>query len=191
MEIRSVTEVELVKITKTVLASACRKYPKIENLLHAIYKPENREKCDHAWQAVRRAMRYGLPTKTEIHCPSLSQDQKELHQSGIALDLSIGGICVDLGNTGPPDKPLPLRGRLVQIKLDLLNKIAVLNLTGKIVWQKNQRPPQAATTLIGIRFDTLNSIDREMLLEYCSGSVGEQNLLWSLWDTMVKTDNPH
>ena len=43
--------------------------------------------------------------------------------------------------------------------------------------------------LIGIRFDPLNSMDRELLIEYCSGNYGEQNLLWSLWDTMVKPDD--
>ena len=44
--------------------------------------------------------------------------------------------------------------------------------------------------MVGIRFDPLDLTDREMLAEYCSGGVGEQNLLWSLWDSMVRTDNP-
>lgn len=185
MEIRSATEVELVKITKTVLRNACSKYPNIENLLQTLYKSDTRALCDRAWQTVRRAMRYGLPTKAEIHCPALSSDQKEVDLSGIALDISIGGISVDIEKKSTAGQKLDIKGRLVEIRLDLLNKVAVLNLTGKIVWQ---RTPQGSSALIGIRFDTLNAMDQQMLIEYCSGSVGEQNLLWSLWDTMVKTE---
>jgi c-di-GMP-binding flagellar brake protein YcgR len=133
-------------------------------------------------------MRYGLPTKTEIHCPSLSAGQNALDLSGIALDISIGGISVDLEKQSGAGSTPELKGRLVEIKLDLLNNVAVLNLSGKVVWQRCQSTPEGASDLIGIRFDTLNSMDRQMLMEYCSGSVGEQNLLWSLWDTMVKDE---
>ena len=185
-EIRSASDVELVKITKQVLRNACSKYPNIESLLQTLHKSDTRTMCDRAWQTVRRAMRYGLPTKVEINCPALSSDQKEVDLTGIALDISIGGISVDLEEQGPAGPKLDLKGRLAQIKLDLLNKVAVLNLAGKIVWQRQQRKPNGASHLIGIRFDTLNTMDQQMLLEYCSGSVGEQNLLWSLWDTMVK-----
>jgi c-di-GMP-binding flagellar brake protein YcgR len=133
-------------------------------------------------------MRYGLPTKAEIHCSSLSSDGMDVVQSGIALDLSIGGMCVDLGEAGTA-KPAPtLKGRLVKVNLDLLNKVALLQLSGKIVWQRHQEMPQGVSTLIGIRLDTMNAMDQEMLMEYCAGSVGEQNLLWSLWDTMVKNE---
>ncbi len=188
MEIRSATDVELVKITKKVLRNACSKYPNIENLLQTLHKSDARTMCDRAWQTVRRAMRYGLPTKVEINCPPLSSNQREVDLTGIALDISIGGISVDLESQRAAGPKTDLKGRLAQIKLDLLNKVAVLNLTGKIVWQRRQRKPQGASHLIGIRFDTLNTMDQQMLLEYCSGSVGEQNLLWSLWDTMVKND---
>ena len=46
-----------------------------------------------------------------------------------------------------------------------------------------------ASLLIGIRFDEMNATDRGLITEYCSGSIGEQNLLWGLWDTMVKPDH--
>lgn len=188
MEIRSITEAELVKITKTVLRNACSKYPNIENLLHPLYKSDTRSLCDRAWQTVRRTMRYGLPTKVELHCPPMSAEQLEIDISGIALDISLGGISVDIEEEHKAKRKLDLKGRLAEIKLDLLNKVAVLNLTGKVVWQRRQRLPQTSSDLIGIRFDTMNSMDQQMLMEYCSGSVGEQNLLWSLWDTMIKDE---
>ena len=184
IDVVAVTDVELVKIAKPVLHNACQKYPHIEKLLRDIYKPENVEKCDRTWQTVRRAMRFALPTKVEI----TAQDRQGLpiHLTCIALDLSLGGICVDLG----PDtsrKDLAMRkGQSVQLLLDLLNDVAVLDMSGKIVWQREQKTEKGVTMLIGIRFNSLNAIDRELLTEYCCGNVGEQNLLWSLWDSMVK-----
>ena len=82
------------------------------------------------------------------------------------------------------------KGRNVQAILDLLNEVAILDLTGKIVWQREQANDNGTSMLIGIRFDALNLTDRELLIEYCSGNVGEQNLLWSLWDSMVNPEKP-
>lgn len=118
----------------------------------------------------------------------MAAGQNEIEETGIALDLSMGGICVDLGERTTDKAASVLKGRLVNMKFDLLNKEAVLNLTGKIVWQRHQPTAQGTSVLIGIRFDTLNPLDQELLIEYCSGSVGEQNLLLSLWDTMVKNE---
>jgi hypothetical protein len=187
-EIRTATDVELIRISKSVLGELCHKYPRIETVLTEIRKPENRENCDRPWQTVRRAMRFGLPTKAEITCPAIESGQKHWHHAGIAVDLSLGGLCLDLADAPLPSHKKGLKGRLVQVKLDLLNEVAILNLTGKVVWQKRQNKAEGPFTLIGIRFDPLNAMDRDMLAEYCSGSVGEQNLLWGLWDTMVKPD---
>jgi len=190
-EIQTVTEVELVRISKEVLSSICTKYPQVQTLLQEIYKSENRQNCDRSWQTVRRSMRFGLPTRVAIRCLAAGTNQTAWACAGIAVDLSQSGMCVDLGTALAKSPKQNLRGRLVQIKLDLLNDVAVLSLSGKIVWQRHQKSSKGSITLIGIRFETLSAMDREMLTEYCSGSVGEQNLLWSLWDSMVKTETPH
>jgi PilZ domain/Cyclic nucleotide-binding domain len=191
-DVSAVTDAELVKIAKSVLFEACRKHPRIEGLLHEIYKPENVEKCDRAWQTVRRSTRFGVPTKVELFSPDQTgQDMPhpaERH-TGIAVDISLGGMCVDMGSAASFDHRLFSKGRPVRSILDLLNKVAMLDLSGKIVWQRVQESENGAAMLIGICFDPLNTTDRELLIEYCSGSYGEQNLLWSLWDTMVKPDD--
>jgi len=188
-EIRTATEVELVKITKPVLHGVCEKYPRIASVLKQIRKPENREHCDRPWQTVRRTMRFGVPTKAEITCQPTSTQTKKWHHTGIAVDLSVGGMCVDLADAPLPDPKKGLKGRIVQIKLDLLNDVAILELSGKVAWQSKRNKQNQLSTFIGIRFDTLSAMNHEMLTDYCSGNVGEENLLWSLWDTMVKTDS--
>ena len=189
-DIIAVTDVELVKIAKPVLSNACNKHPRIEKLLQDIYKPENVDTCDRAWQTVRRSTRYGLPTKVEIITPMEGHPNDIRRHTGIAVDLSLGGMCVDLGPSASLTAQVIKKGRNVQAILDLLNEVAILDLTGKIVWQREQANDNGTSMLIGIRFDALNLTDRELLIEYCSGNVGEQNLLWSLWDSMVNPEKP-
>jgi hypothetical protein len=187
-DIVAVSDVELVKIAKPVLRMACQTYPHIEQLLREIHKPDNVDRCDRAWQTVRRTIRYGLPTKVEISSPqSKLNGSSDWMHTGIAVDISLGGLCIDLGPRAVGQVELA-KGMIVDLSLDLLNQVAVLDLSGKIVWHRHQNTETGPTTLIGIRFDPLNSTDRGLLAEYCEGSVGEQNLLWSLWDSLVKTD---
>ena len=187
-ETSALTETELVKIAKPVLYDACQKYPNIERLLSELHRPKRQYKCDRAWQTVRRAMRFGLPTKVDISMQWNDGDAAEWIHTGIAVDLSLGGMCVDLGSQPFGVKEVELKGQSVQLNLDLLNEVADLQLDGRVVWQKVQNTEKGPATLVGIRFDTLNAVDRELLAEYCAGSASEQNLLWSLWDAMVRSD---
>ncbi len=188
-DIVALTDVELVKISKKALLDACRKHLHIEKLLIQIHKPENLETCDRSWQTVRRAVRYGLPTKVEINSLSLPPTNATWHYTGIAVDISLGGACVDLGPTLHTGTSLPGKGQALTLQLDLLNEVAALNLKGRLVWLREQETQSGVTTFIGVRFDPLSPADRELLSQYCSGNIGEQNLLWGLWDSMVRTDN--
>jgi len=175
-EIRAVSDVELVKIAKADLHKISQHHPRIETLLYEIHKPENRELCDRAWKTVRRATRYGLPAHVQMQCPSSNRSDAPTHSwhyDGIAVDVSIGGICVNLGATVPAGPEQRLKGRMVQLNIDLPDKIRLLNISGKIAWQSRQGPPEDSVTLIGVRFDTLSVMDRDMLARYCSAGVGE------------------
>lgn len=187
-DIRTVTEVELVKISKQKLQSLCEKHPRIAKALEEIRKPEIRQSCDRSWQTVRREARYGLPTKAEISLSDRTNPKHKWLQTGIAIDVSLSGMCLDLADAPLPKYYKSLKGQLINIKLNLLTEVAELNISGIIVWQAQKRQAGRPGTLIGIRFDTLSEMDRDLLTEYCAGNVGEENLLWSLWETMVRTD---
>lgn len=187
-DIRTVTEVELVKISKHRLQSLCEKHPRIAKALKEIRRPESRQSCDRSWQTVRRDIRYGLPTKAEISLSGKSKTQQGWRQTGIAIDLSLSGMCLDLADAPLPKYYKNLKGQLININLNLLTEVAELSISGIVVWQAQKHQASRPGTLIGIRFDTLNEMDRDLLTEYCAGNVGEENLLWSLWETMVRTD---
>jgi hypothetical protein len=170
-DVTAVTEVELVKIAKPVLLEACRKHPRIEDLLRGIYKPDNVEGCDRSWQTVRRSIRFGVPTQVEI-VSQAHGNQGSDPLTGNAVDISSGGMCVDLGSAPPPEDPVLLKGRTVQSTLNLPDGVTILNISGKIVWQRVQETKKGANLLIGVRFALLNAADRELLIDYCTGNLG-------------------
>jgi hypothetical protein len=75
----------------------------------------------------------------------------------------------------------------VRIRLCLADGDKDLYAIGTIVWLHEKH--DSGTMLSGVRFDPLSEFDKERLLDFCSDRGGEQNLLWSLWDTMVHVDN--
>lgn len=186
-EIRSISEVELIKISKKVLISACRKYPRIQRLLEELRRSERPQNFERAWQTVRRTTRFGLPTQVDLIGHSAIRPQKQWRHTGIALDLSVGGMCIDLGPSSSIMDCGTLNGQIVQAFLDLHNG-STINLSGVIVWSRSQSSKHA-TSLIGIRFDSMSAANRQLLTDYCSVNNGEQNLLLSLWDTMVRVDH--
>lgn len=191
-DIIAVSEVELVKISKKVLFNACLKFPNIKALLMKIHKPQTDHVCDRSWQTVRRAIRYGLPTKVEI-TPSRSMDESvdsAWRYLGIAVDISTGGVCVDLGLSPIDAYHAPHKGQVVDLQLDLSDDAIKLKLSGRIAWLRIKDMDKESAMMVGIRFDSLSRNNRELLVEYCAGGIGEQNLLWSLWDSMVRTHNP-
>ena len=188
-EIRTLTDVELVKISKSVLQHISNTHPKVKKLLHELYRSGSRHNCDRTWQTVRRSMRFGIPTQTSLACYSPQSTEPVIHLEGIAVDLSLGGMCVDVQGSIDEKTQSSLKGKVAKLHLDLLNDVADVDITGKVVWHRRQKTKIGESIYIGIRFDSLSRADRDLLYEYCSGSVGEQNLLWSLWDTMVRTEN--
>ena len=61
-----------------------------------------------------------------------------------------------------------------------------LNILGSIVWSKEISVEGKKTAIIGIQFKEMNDIDRELLKGYCNGSEAEQNLIWSLWNSLME-----
>jgi hypothetical protein len=169
-EVAAVTDVELVKIAKPVLIEACRKHPHIENLLRDIYKTDNVDGCDRPWQTVRRSIRFSVTTRVEIVTPlqgAPDPSATPLCCTGIALDISSGGMCIDLGAAAGHQNRISLKGQSVRSVLDLDGQ--VLNISGKIVWQRCKTTDKSPNMLIGIRFTPLNPADRKLLIDYCTG----------------------
>jgi len=109
-----------------------------------------------------------------------------LQIEGFADDISSGGACVVIREQyrfGPPDVMV---GKNVKLEVVLSNAAVHLTILGRIVWGKDIFLEGKKSVAVGVRFTEMTDNDRELLHDYCSGSEGEQNLIWSLWESMVK-----
>jgi hypothetical protein len=61
-----------------------------------------------------------------------------------------------------------------------------LHILGSIVWGKEIPVEGKKTAIVGIQFKEINQVDRGILKGYCCGSEAEQNLIWSLWDSLME-----
>ena len=77
-------------------------------------------------------------------------------------------------------------GKNVKIELDLPEVDKGLNVLGTIVWGREVYHEGETGTAVGIQFKEMNDEDRTALDQYCFGGAGEQNLIWSLWESYVK-----
>jgi CRP-like cAMP-binding protein len=176
-EIVAVSETELVRISKKILFNTCLKFPNIEQLLMEIHKPQKSSTCDRSWQTVRRTTRYGVQTKVDIQ-PSRSVDDivdSGWRYLGIAVDISMGGACVDLGLTPTHAYHAPYKGQTVDLQMDLADGTVKLKLSAKIVWLRIDNTDTGSVMMVGLRFDPLVPSKRKLLAEYCAGGIDEQN----------------
>jgi len=113
-------------------------------------------------------------------------DKSPVVADGFTEDISSGGACLLLEaryRSGPSSE---LVGRKVKVEIDLPKAELKVNVLGTLVWSKEVPNGEEKTTAVGIQFTEMSDGDRTALDDYCFGSDGEQNLIWSLWESYVK-----
>lgn len=184
--IETITRVELVKISKPRLVALCRKYPNIELLVKGLYSTRVQSGEGTAPHTVRKTTRHQLPTKVNMKIFREDAGKSPLVLTGFADDISLGGARIVLGAKYQTGSHTDIVGRNVKVEMDLPAAGVKLNILGTTVWGKEISHEGKATTAVGVQFKDLPDHDRNLLEDHCYGSDGEQNLIWSLWDSLVK-----
>ncbi len=184
-DIKTVNAVELVKIKKPILTEVIKKHEGIQERLSNLYKGPSGNAKDRSWTSVRRSVRHEIPIKVHL-AVSLKDDTSELAAVGYTRDISLGGACVDLieQRWGAMLESIVDAEAILQIYLPNVDEM--LEIPGTILWIKKEMQRDEEVPIIGIQFDQLSEADRNFLNEHCFGSDGEQNLIWDLWETIVK-----
>lgn len=185
-DVESLTHVELVKITRKVLRQLCRKHPRVELLLANLHRDPDESQDGRVWTSVRRFVRHEIPTKIDLAISPNTADVPLIRATGFTRDISLGGVCVDLGEKRLPIPMEALKHADVAVTIKLPSLDQTLAVEGTIVWHSEKFANEAAGTLVGIQFRELHDTERSTLEAYCSGGGAEQNLLWHLWDDFVK-----
>ena len=185
-DIESLTRVELLKISKMKLLPLCMEHSNLDLLIQNLYKTRADSDKEEFSKTVRKTTRHQLPMQVNLKIFQGETGKSPLNLSGFTDDISLGGTCVVLGakyQTGHLDS---LTGKNVKMQMSLPIESMKLNILGDIVWNKEISVEGKKTAIIGIQFKEMNDIDRELLKGYCCGSEAEQNLIWSLWNSLME-----
>ena len=185
-DIKTITHVELAKISKSSLMNVCRKNPNVKLLVGNLNKRRSEFVEKEFTRTVRKTARHRLPTQVNLKIFQDEPGKVPLDVGGFTEDMSLGGARVVLGakyETGPADN---LTGKNVKIKIYLATASDRLSILGTIVWSKEVYLEGKTTAEVGIQFKEMTDTDRRLLEDYHYGSEGEQNLIWSLWDSLME-----
>jgi CRP-like cAMP-binding protein len=185
-DINTITRVELAKISKSTLMNICRKNPNVKLLVGNLYKSRSEFVEKKVTRTVRRTARQKLPTQVSLKIFQAETGKVPLYVDGFTEDISLGGARVVLGakyQTGHADN---LTGKNVKLKISLPTSSVRVSILGIIVWSKELYFEGKTTAVVGIQFKEMTDTDRGLLQEYYYGSAGEQNLIWSLWDSLME-----
>ena len=185
-QVRTITNVEMVKISKPDLIEICRKFSDVGLKIDKLYTWRDESDEKRATQVIRRTVRHQLPTRVYLKVFETTAGGRPLQIEGFADDISSGGACVVIGEQYRFGAPNAMVDNNVKLEVVLSNAAVRLTILGRIVWGKDVSLEGKKSVAVGIRFTEMTDNDRKLLYEYCSGSEGEQNLIWSLWESMVK-----
>ena len=185
-DVETITLVELVKISKNRLRKICKNYPNVELLVKALYEEQALSAAKESSPSVRKTIRHQLPTKVRIKIFPKEAEKSPLVFDGFTEDISLGGTCFVLSASYRIDSPTELVGKNVKLEMSLPQAKENIRILGTVAWGKKLSHEGKTSTVVGIQFGEMNDRDRTALNEYCCGSDGEQNLIWSLWESYVK-----
>jgi len=185
-DIESITRVELLKISKLTLSALCGKHPNLNLLTQNLCKCRFEINPERYSKTVRKATRHQLPMQVNLNIFQEESGKPPLNLSGFTDDISLGGTCVVLGAKYQTGDITHLTGKNVKIQMSLPIDSISLNILGSIVWGKEILVEGKKTALVGVQFKEINHVDRGLLKGYCFGSEAEQNLIWSLWTSLME-----
>lgn len=166
--IETITQTELVKITKANVLRLCKKYPDVERGIAELYKKRYLFNEQELLRLNRKAGRHQLYVHINLLAHSVSDDGPVLLE-GYTRDISIGGICVILDPKSSHNKSMlgKLKDSKIQISLPL--EALTLNVTGHVVWNREILLKGERTIALGVRFSDMTSKVRGMLLAFAEG----------------------
>jgi CRP-like cAMP-binding protein len=183
--IETITRVEFVKCSKSKLMAVCRKYPNVMLLVSDMYQSRSASDKIYLPSVVRETVRHQLPTHVNIQIYSDEPDKAPLNLNGFAKNISLSGACIILGSNYETGYFDTLAGKKVKIQIYLAIAFVSLSILGTVVWSTGVSLEGKKTEAVGIQFIEMTATDRRLLQSFQYGSKIEQDMIWSLWDSLM------
>ena len=184
-DIETTTRVEFATIPKSRLMAICREYPNVKILVDGLYKSNLVSDEEKFTSIIRNTVRHQLSTQVNIKIFGDQQSKAPMEFSGFTDNISLSGASVVLGGNYDTDYFGNLIGKRVQIQIYLPIAFVSLSISGTSVWSKEISIEGKKNKMLGIQFEKLTDQDRRLFQGYHYGYEREQDLIWSLRDSLM------
>ena len=184
-DIETITRVEFAMIPKSRLMAICREYPNVKILVDGLYKSRSVSVEEKFSSIIRNTVRHQLPTRVNIKIFSNEQGKAPLNFGGFTENISLGGASVVLSANYDTDYLGNLVGKKILIQIYLPIAFVNLSISGTSVWSREISIEGKKSKMLGVQFEKLTDQDRRLLQGYHYGYEKEQDLIWSLRDSLM------
>jgi CRP-like cAMP-binding protein len=152
----SASRVELIKLSKSRLLNACKKYPNIELGIIDLVSARSNGDDKGILRTVRKTERQKLPLRMNLKIYPDALSHHPVVLDGHTTDVSVGGMCIvlDAKYTNIPAVYKSIENAKIEISLP--GEAMTISVTGAIVWNKEVVFEGAKTVALGIQFEEMS-----------------------------------
>jgi CRP-like cAMP-binding protein len=183
----TVSNSELLRISKLHLMDLCEDHPNIKILLMRLTKAHRLSTERGGTRKFRKAVRFYLQTQVDMKIFSNEPNKGQLVLKGSIQDISLSGACISLGEkylTGPPAEII---GKSVQVLVNVPKVAVGLNLFGTIVWCREVLREGKTIVIAGVQFMDMTHSDLAFLKKHCYVGEEAQDMISYLWESQAKS----
>lgn len=166
--VETITETELIKLSKIDLMKVCVKHPEVEEALEDLFSSRSGiEEKENSFKD-RIGYRQQVPIKVQLQIQLGSNGNSHLALSGRSRDMSIGGICVVL-DAQYRDHPALNDGiQDARVQISFPSEDFSISVAGKIIWSRLIANEQDTAMALGIKFQEMSPKSKGMLLGFAN-----------------------
>jgi CRP-like cAMP-binding protein len=174
--VKSLTEIELLKISKTDLLTLCGEHPDFQIGLRGLIDDQSLAEYEKPTKFYRKTSRRKLSITLHLEILAREPGKLPVIVKCFTSDMSLGGVCVVVD---PRYRDLPIEdmlNRKSRLSISLPDESISLTILGRLAWYKETDMDGEDTYAIGIQFNEMPPRLRGLLIVFANavGSMSRQ-----------------
>ncbi len=166
--VETISETELIKISKINLMKVCVKCPEVEDGLAELFETQSGLEEKENGVKMRMGSRQPVPVKVHLQIQAGSNGNPPLNLKGYSRDISIGGICVVLDSEYRDHPALNDGIKDANVQISLPSEDFTVNVSGKVIWSRQIDIGHESAIALGMQFREMSPKSRGMLLGFAN-----------------------
>ena len=166
--VETISETELIKISKINLMKVSVKCPEVDRGLADLFASRSVREENANLINMRTGSRQQVPVKVHLQIEAGSNGNPPVSLSGSSKDISIGGICVVLDPKYEDQLPSLVDLKDAGVQISLPSEDFTVNVPGKVIWSRQIDNGHSPAIALGMQFREMSPKSRGMLLGFAN-----------------------